>query len=246
MALETQDLVMQYGSYRALRDVSLVVPDGQYAIIIGENGAGKSTLLRCLAGWLRPSGGMVTVRGLSIEEHERTIRQWVKYVPDTPQFYPELTAWEHVEVVARANRQSGDWRARGLSLLEAFSLDAHRNALPASFSRGMQYKLAVALSLLANPEILLLDEPFGPLDPYSQTYLARRLADLVRNGATVVASTHLLPEGNPPERVVVLDQGQVAEDGPLTSWWDGETPLSTVPSRLLEEVLTARRTAADE
>jgi ABC-2 type transport system ATP-binding protein len=240
-----RDLVVEYGSYRALRGVTLDLPERQYAILVGENGAGKSTLLKCLAGWLRPTEGAVAVRGLDWERHERAIRRWIKYVPDTPQFYPELTAWEHMEVVAQAHGLGTGWHGQARSLLDRFSLDAHARALPASFSRGMQYKLAVALCLLTEPAIFLLDEPFGPLDPYSQHRLASCLAETVAGGATVLASTHVLPDGDPPERVLVLDRGLLAADVALSTWWDGILPLSEVPGRLLRDTLEQRAEGPD-
>lgn len=240
--ITVQGLEAQYGGYHALTGVDLTLPEGQYSALVGENGAGKSTLLRCLAGWQRPQKGSVMVGGLHIESHERQMRQWIKLVPDTPQFYPELTAWEHLAWVAQAHALQS-WEQSAASLLGVFGLDSNRQSYPASFSRGMQYKLALAMTLLTQPMVILLDEPFGPLDPYSQEYLAKRLREAADSGMTVLASTHVLPEDYPPDRFVVLDQGAVIGDW---SWNDiadhhAEASLSTIPYRILKDALKARR-----
>ncbi len=240
--ISAHGLAVQYGGYHALTGIDLTLPAGQYCVLIGENGAGKSTLLRCLAGWQRPQHGTVVVGGLLMESHERRVRQWIKLVPDTPQFYPELTAWEHLAWVAQAHSLRA-WEESAASLLRVFGLDSNRRAYPSSFSRGMQYKLALAMTLLTQPMVMLLDEPFGPLDPYSQEYLAKRLREAANSGMTVLASTHVLPETHPPDRFVVLDQGIVIGDwcrDDIAAQY-ADTSLSTVPSRILKDALTARR-----
>lgn len=231
-----------YGSYHALRDVTLALSEGQYALLLGENGAGKSTLLRCMAGWQRPSGGAVSLYGRALETNERKSRQWIKLLPDTPQFYAELTAWEQVGWVAQAHR-TGAWQPMAKDLMTALGIWSNKDAFPASFSRGMQYKLALVMSVISQPKILLLDEPFGPLDPYSQEYLAQYLRRLAESGTAIMVSTHVLPNAHPPDRVILLDQGEVVADVPWTEVCDqypGRAP-STILSQLLGDALAAKR-----
>lgn len=231
-----------YGSYHALREVSLALSEGQYVLLMGENGAGKSTLLRCAAGWQRPSSGVVSLFGHALEKNERQARQWIKLVPDTPQFYEEFTAWEHVGWVAEAHR-IGEWQSTAEDLMTAFGIWSNKTAFPASFSRGMQYKLGLAMSLICEPKLLLLDEPFGPLDPYSQECLAQYLRSLADSGITILISTHVLPDSEPPDRVILVDQGEVIED---LSWnhvrdrYSG-VAQSTIPVRVLQDALAVRR-----
>ncbi len=241
-SLTAERLRVLYGNYHALKDVSFGLAEGQYSLLIGTNGAGKSTLLRCLAGWQRPSGGVVSVFGTTLDRDERRARQWIKLVPDTPQFYPELTAWEHVGWVAAAHRVAA-WQAPAEALMEAFGVASNKNAYPSNFSRGMQYKLALTMSIVSLPRVLLLDEPFGPLDPYAQEYLARYLRQLANAGVAVFASTHVLPDSGPPDRVIVLDQGEVLDD---VSWERvkerySDAPPSAALVHVLRDALQVRR-----
>lgn len=227
------NLWMRFGGFAALRGIDLSLPAGQYAILVGLNGAGKSTLLKALGGWIRPSDGAVAIDGLAFERAERRLRARVKLVPDTPAFYPELTAWEHLQVVAQAHGLER-WQSEAERLLSAFSMAPHQGAYPASLSRGMQYKLALAMSLLAAPSALLLDEPYGALDPASQLYLAERLTLLARAGATVLASTHLLPPTHPPDRILMLMAGTLQRDALLDEVWSGSAEgLAALPHQLL-------------
>ncbi len=250
MRVQLENLMVRYGAYTAIEELSLSIPQGQYVVLIGENGAGKSSLLKCIGGWIRPDRGSVRMDGLSFEEHERRLRSKVKLVPDTPAFYPELNAWEHVDLVmcAHQRRRDEELRTEARNWFSAFGIDRSRDAYPSSFSRGMQYKLAIIMSILTRPNLLLLDEPFGPLDPASQTYLAKQLTDLASTGVSIIVSTHLLPNEHPPDRIIMLDQGNLALDIPLNTKWTPETevPLASIPERLLREVLSERRGLADE
>lgn len=222
--------------------MSFVVPAGQYVVLLGENGAGKSSLLKCLAGWMRPTEGTVRIDGRSLERDERAIRSRLKLVPDTPTFYPELTAAEHIDLVARAHRLEAGHRETAGELMAAFGLAANAHAYPAAYSRGMQYKLALVLALLTRPTLLLLDEPFAPLDPSAQILLATHLRRLTAAGATVVASTHVLPGEAPPDRALVLDAGRLVRDVALSA--DAAARArdpANLPQRILLEVFRERR-----
>lgn len=242
ISLQIDHMSVTYGNYRALDDVSLSLEEAEYTLLVGENGAGKSTLLRCAAGWQRPAQGRVSVLGKSLEHQERDVRRWLKLVPDTPKFYPELTAWEHVAWVARVHGRDG-WEAAADEWFASFGIATNKNAYPTSFSRGMQYKLALTMALVTVPRLVLLDEPFGPLDPYSQEYLAHRLRELARGGVSVLVSSHVLPESDMPSRVLVLDQGTLVDDRRWTEVeqaYAGVSPTA-LPVRILHDVIRARR-----
>jgi len=202
----------QYGSLRALNDINFEVEDGVLVALVGRNGAGKSTLLRCIAGWTQATDGDVRILGQSIKQNERLVRQHVVLVPDTPPFYDELTAWEHLQFNAQAHRLS-DWEDRAEFLLDRYGLLSNRDAFPFAFSRGMRYKLALCMGLLIEPKILLLDEPLGPLDPVSADDLWDELNGHRNDGMTILLSSHQLPQEAHPDHYFIMEGGEVIAEG---------------------------------
>lgn len=210
--LSVSNLHYTYGSAQVLFDVSFDVEPGELVVLAGRNGAGKSTLLRCIAGWSKPSRGKILVAGKAIEEAEREARRWLMLVPDTPVFYDQLTAWEHLTFIARAYGLE-DWEAQADQLLRHYGLATQRNAYPFTFSRGMQYKLGLSLALLVEPELLLLDEPFGPLDALSASQLWLDLQTYRDAGISILLSCHQLPPEATPDRFLLMDNGAILADG---------------------------------
>ncbi|MBK8022583.1 MAG: ABC transporter ATP-binding protein [Chloroflexi bacterium] len=199
-----------------LTDVSLHLEAGQLAMLVGQNGAGKSTLLRCIAGWSLSERGKISANGASLHHQEQTFRRQVVLVPDTPDFYDELTAWEHLQFVAQLHRLR-DWETEATALLSDFQLLDRRDTFPFTFSRGMRLKLALCLALLVHPPLLLLDEPFAPLDAVSNHVLWQKLAAYAAAGNTVLFSSHTVPGGSLPDVVFFLDQGQIENIPPTES-----------------------------
>lgn len=210
--LAVQQLSYQYGYSPALHELSFSLPAGELAVLLGRNGAGKSTLLRCIAGWTQAAQGVIRVQGRLIQQHERWLRQQVVLIPDTPAFYEELTAWEHLQMVAQLHKLA-NWEETAVSLLTNFGLWSNRESFPFMFSRGMRYKLALCLALLRPPALLLLDEPLGPLDPLSANFLWGELLRYQTRGMGILLSSHQIPEGIQPDRYLIMEQGQMSLQG---------------------------------
>lgn len=242
--LVVRDVSYRYGSLNALLNITLEVEGGGELIaLVGRNGAGKSTLLKCIAGWTRPTDGEVLLLGERVDRagSERFVRAHVVLVPDTPPFYDELTAWEHLQFNAQAHRLA-DWESRAEDLLERYGLLGNREAFPFTFSRGMRYKLALCMGLLVEPKILLLDEPLGPLDPVSADELWIELNRHRNEGMTILLSSHQLPPDAHPDRYFVMEQGEVIAEGtPETMRTEyGVTDALTLDN-LLRAAILARR-----
>jgi len=210
--LRVDEVSYKYGSFTALSKANFEVDSGQLVALVGRNGAGKSTLLRCIAGWTRPSAGQVFIEGEDVVQHEYQIREKVVLLPDTPPFYDELTAWEHLQFVAQANGWQG-WEDHAEELLERYGLHTNRDAFPFAFSRGMRYKLALCMALLVEPKLLLMDEPLGPLDPVSADELWIELNNHRNDGMTIVLSSHQLPPEAYPDRYFIMEQGEIIAEG---------------------------------
>jgi ABC-2 type transport system ATP-binding protein len=210
--LAMRDVSFSYAQAEVLRHVSLELEAGEIAVLIGRNGAGKSTLLRCAAGWSVQSGGRIEIMGQPLREANRRLRREIAMVTDTPPFYDDLTAREHLQFVLRANHME-QRVAEAERLLDAFGLRDAAGAYPATYSRGMRYKLALVLALALRPRLLLLDEPFGPIDPVSAGELWQQLRALASTGCSVLLSSHQLPQGAAPDRYFVLDGGMIVDSG---------------------------------
>jgi ABC-2 type transport system ATP-binding protein len=239
--LTISEVGYRYGSFHALTDITFEVGGGELVALVGRNGAGKSTLLKCIAGWTRPTDGEVLLRGERIDHNERFVRRHIVLVPDTPPFYDELTAWEHLQFNAQAHRLN-DWEEHAEDLLDRYGLLSNRDAFPFAFSRGMRYKLALCMGLLIEPEILLLDEPLGPLDPVSADELWIELNRHRNEGMTILLSSHQLPPEAYPDRYLIMEQGEVIAEGTPDDLrkefsLDGSLTLDT----LLRAAILARR-----
>jgi len=206
--LVAEGLQYSYGNHQVLDGVSLEIEDASVVALIGVNGAGKSTLLRCLAGWSPLQKGEVYINDRSLRTQERAVRQQVIFVPDTPDFYDSLTAWEHLQFVAQLHSVD-NWEQRAGELLISFQLDDQEDAYPFAFSRGMRYKLALSMALMVQPPLLLLDEPFGPLDALSSELLWQQLQAIRDDGRTVLFSTHALLESQMPDEYLMMRGGNI-------------------------------------
>lgn len=207
--LIVNDLSYQYGANSVLSNLSFQLPEGALIGLVGRNGSGKSTLLRCLAGWSTPTNGSIEINNLSLFRGEKQFRQRVVFVPDTPDFYDELTAWDHLQLVSQLYRIK-NWQERASELLEQFQLFDTRFAFPFTFSRGMRYKLALCMAFVVAPPLLLLDEPFGPLDSLISRHLWTMLREYCATGKTVLFSSHVLSDAGHPDLFLVLRNHQVS------------------------------------
>jgi ABC-2 type transport system ATP-binding protein len=210
--LRLTDVSYTYGSSLALNQVSFDMGAGELVVLAGRNGAGKTTLLRCIAGWNQLTHGQVDLMGKSIYQDERAVRRNLILVPDTPPFYNDLTIGEHLQFIAGVHRLP-NWRNTAADLLKRFGLTANQTVLPAALSRGQRYKLALCMALLVDPQLLLLDEPFGPLDPFSAHQLWDDLWARRARGKAVLLSSHQSPLSVSPDRYLFLEGGELVADG---------------------------------
>jgi ABC-2 type transport system ATP-binding protein len=195
--LEAHDLVKRYGERLALRGVSLAAHPGELVAVIGPNGAGKTTLLSILAGIQRPDDGEV---GLVPER--------VGWVPQQPSLYAKLTVAENLRLFARLEG-CPDVRAAVDRMLDQAGLRERGGSLASTLSGGNRQRLNIAIGLLAQPPVLLLDEPSAALDPRQRERLWEFILDLSAAGTAVVYSTHNVQEADRyAQQVVVLADGE--------------------------------------
>ncbi len=189
--IELNNLTKKYGSQRAVHELNLKVPKGTVFGLLGPNGAGKTTAINMLMGLLRPSKGKVSVLGMDPFRKGAAVRQRVGYVPEVYGFYEWMTVEEITYMVANYHKQ-WNWTLYH-ELLDDFQLQ--KKVKVRNLSKGMKAKLALLLALAFKPEILVLDEPTGGLDPAARrNFIETILAHYQEEGKTIFVSSHLLNE----------------------------------------------------
>ncbi|MFM9059127.1 MAG: ABC transporter ATP-binding protein [Planctomycetaceae bacterium] len=213
--IETVDLTKKYGDFFALESLTLTLGRGDLFGFIGPNGAGKTTTIRILSTLLAPTWGEAYVCGHSIHTHPREIRRAIGYMPDVFGVYDDMTVVEYLEFFAAAYRIGGPERRRVADRsLELVDLDAKRNELVTSLSRGMTQRLGLARVLLHDPDVLLLDEPASGLDPRARIEMRGLLKRLQGMGKTILVSSHILPElADICNRVGIIEYGRLLACG---------------------------------
>jgi heme ABC exporter ATP-binding subunit CcmA len=187
-----------FGQFAALRDVSLTIAAGASVVLLGENGAGKSTLLRLLAGLSSPSYGSITVFG----ERPLDVRHRIAYMSHAPMLYDELTARENLDYF-RALYAETNTLTSGDAALQAVGLDPANTRRVGTYSQGMRQRTALARTLMTQPDLLLLDEPFSNLDAASAESMIARLHDFLAEpgsgncARTLVLTTHQVELARP-------------------------------------------------
>jgi ABC-2 type transport system ATP-binding protein len=201
-ALRAESLSKAYGARRALEDVSFTATPGELVAIIGPNGAGKTTLLQILAGALEPSAGSVSLD-----------RRDVGWVPQQPAIYSKLSVRENLRLFARLE-QVADVDATVDRMLDQTDLRERARDAVGTLSGGNQQRVNIAVGLLGDPSVLLLDEPSSSLDPRQRERLWEFVGALAREGTTVVYSTHNVAEAERyADRLLVLADGELLFTG---------------------------------
>ncbi len=195
-AIATTNLSRDYGSVRALDQLSIEVPAGTIFGLLGPNAAGKTTVIRLLLGLVEPTEGEGTVLGFDILKHGDEIRRRTGALFEHPGLYERLSAYDNLDYFARIWRMPEiSRRVRIESLMRHFGLWERRYEIVGAWGRGMQQKLAIARTLLHQPPLVFFDEPTAGLDPIAAAALRKELAALSHSeGVTIFLTTHNLAE----------------------------------------------------
>jgi heme exporter protein A len=211
LAIDARNLARRYGRRWALADVSLQIPHGRIVMVAGRNGSGKSTLFRILSTAIRPDHGSANILGFDLVKERYDVRKGVALLSHYSYLYESLTAAENLQVVAEHRGVS----KKGLKeLLDRVRLGHRANDAVHTFSAGMRKRLSFARVLLQQPRLVLLDEPYGQLDPEGFALVDEVVHELQDFGVTVLIATHQLERGGRiAEDALVLEQGRLVWQG---------------------------------
>ena len=194
-AIDTTNLTRDFGTFRAVDQLSLRVEAGTFYGFLGPNGAGKSTTIKMLTGLLAPTAGTIRILGEDTSDPQRAleVKRRIGVVPENLALFDNLTARESLTFVGRMYLLPPDTiRKRAEELLAIMDLAHETKKLTLEFSHGMKKKLALAAALIPNPDLLFLDEPFEGVDAVSSRVLRDTLKQVVARGATVFLTSHVL------------------------------------------------------
>jgi ABC-2 type transport system ATP-binding protein len=215
-ALEVRGLTKRF-ERPAVDALDLTVRSGEFYALLGPNGAGKTTTLRMVAGLLRPDEGSISILGIDALKDPVAAKQITAWVSDEPMIYDKLTPLEYLEFVA------GLWgidprlaEASAHKLLISLGLEANLRERCEGFSKGMRQKVALAGALVHDPRLIILDEPLTGLDAVSARHVKGLLGERVRNGCTVIMTTHILEVAERmADRIGVISAGRLVAEGTL-------------------------------
>ena len=216
-AIETHGLSKHFGQRKAVDGLTISIPAGTIAGFVGPNGAGKTTTIRLLLGLVRPSEGRATILGKPLAD-PRSYLPRVGALIEAPAFYPSLSGRTNLEVLAHLG---GHPRSRVSQMLELVELSDRGSDPVRKYSQGMKQRLGVAMALLPDPDLLILDEPANGLDPLGIIQMRDLLRRLREQGKTIFLSSHLLGElEQVTDWLVMLNHGKAIFSGPARDLLD--------------------------
>jgi ABC-2 type transport system ATP-binding protein len=237
--IETQALTKRFGTRAAVDGVDLVVPAGTAFGFLGPNGAGKTTLIRTLLGLARPSAGTIRLLGLPQPARRREALARIGAIVEEPRFHPHLTGRENLQIVAAARDRAAE--ARIPESLDRVGLRDRAGDRVKTYSLGMRQRLGIARCLLADPALLILDEPMNGLDPAGMLEIRQFIRAFVADGRTVFLSSHLLDEVEKTcDEVAIVDNGKIVVQGSVGAITGGGATLLVE----VDDAAAARRVLA--
>ena len=213
--IETNHLTKQYGTQKSVADLNIHVEQGKVYGLLGRNGAGKTTTMKMLLGLTQPTSGSIKIFGKNMNGNEKKILPRIGCLIESPGFYPNLTGTENLKIFARLRGVPSKNSIK--SALEVVGLPYNDKKLFSQYSLGMKQRLAIALAIMHDPELLILDEPINGLDPIGIAEVRdfiRELCDLRRK--TILISSHILSEISLlADDIGIIDHGVLLEEESL-------------------------------
>ncbi len=231
--ISIRNLNKRFGNVHAVQDLSLEIPAGELFCFLGPNGAGKTTTIKMMTTLLRPDSGTIRIGGFDVQKQPVEAKRIMGYIPDMPFLYEKLTPVEFLKFVAGLyNVIHPDLPGHIESLLLQFGLQEARNALIGELSHGMRQRLLYIATFIHNPRVIFIDEPLIGLDPHSIRMIKTVLRTKVREGMTILLTTHILALAEDiADRIGIISGGRLIALGKM-----GDLRTQTGDKGTLEDI----------
>lgn len=239
--IEVNHLSKHYKDIRAVDDISFSVSEGEIYGFLGQNGAGKSTTIRMLLTLIEPTRGSIKIFGHNLFTHRREVLKQVGAIIEKPDLYKYLTALENLSIFAKLSGIRPT-RKQLLSGLEMVGLESRANSKIKTYSQGMKQRLGIAVALIHDPKLIILDEPTNGLDPQGIADMRNLILRLSKeDGKTIFVSSHLLTEIEViADRMLILDKGKKVVEGAVSELFDSSKTIIEVevanPAQVYEKL----------
>ncbi|MEN9381163.1 MAG: hypothetical protein RI940_44 [Bacteroidota bacterium] len=229
--IQVQDLSKHFGTLKAVDQLSFSVNAGEVFGFLGQNGSGKSTTIRMLLSLIHPTSGQIELFGKSMEANRNEILEEVGAIIERPDLYPYLTAREHLQLFAKLRSKQINAARINDTLSKVGLLERSKDKVQ-TFSLGMKQRLGIAIALVHNPSLIILDEPTNGLDPQGISDIRNLIKQLAQQeGKTVLVSSHLLSEiEQMATQIMIIHRGQKIAEGPIQKLLD--------PNKMIVQVKT--------
>jgi ABC-2 type transport system ATP-binding protein len=212
MSISVKNITKEYGSQRALNDVSFEVGKGQVIGFLGLNGAGKSTMMKILTCFIPQTSGIASVCGYDVNEQSLEVRKRTGYLPEHNPLYPDMYVREYLEFIAGIYHLKENIKTRINEMIDITGLGVEQKKKIGALSKGYRQRVGLAQALIHQPEVLILDEPTSGLDP-NQLVEIRALIKSIGKEKTVMLSTHIMQEVEAIcDRVLIINKGEIVVD----------------------------------
>jgi len=216
--IHVHNLTKNYGSLRAVENISFELEKGDVLGFLGPNGAGKTTTMRIITGYMPPTKGSVRIENIDIFDHPLEAKKQIGYLPENPPLYNDMSVADYLDFVADIKKvPSKEKRSRLLYVMDHCGIIGVSKRIIAHLSKGYKQRVGIAQALINNPSVLVLDEPTNGLDPV-QIIEIRELIKSLAGERTIILSTHILPEVTMIcSRVIIINKGRIALEESLES-----------------------------
>lgn len=238
--LKVENISKHFGNLKAVDELSFEVAAGEVFGFLGQNGSGKSTTIRMLLSLIHPTSGTIELFGKSLHKERNQILEQVGAIIERPDLYPYLSAREHLQLFAKVRKQKIKANAIEDTLHKVGLLDRAKDKVQ-TFSLGMKQRLGIAIALVHNPQLIILDEPTNGLDPQGIADIRKLIQDLAKEGKTILVSSHLLAEiEQVATQILIIHKGKKVVAGSTQALLDPQmkiVQLKTLDDQLALQVL---------